>query len=89
MSDRLDLLARRILSQRLVSIANTMSQQAKSEGLDIEVSSDMPSGSSGAEGSLRLSGQGLMRAQYGDRGTAPTGLISRLIQATAQNRRSS
>nr|WP_321463379.1 hypothetical protein [uncultured Cohaesibacter sp.] len=83
MSNRLQALAKRILSARLDQYAETLAKTASAQGVNLTVTS----GLSGNTGSLHLSGEGLIRAHYGDQTTAPSAIVARLLQDLAQERK--
>ena len=74
-------LIERVLAKRLPHIAQRIQELAEGEGLALNVAPDIRTSS------LVMSGQGLLKQQFGDRGTAPTLPITRLIHAAASKRR--
>nr|WP_321483484.1 hypothetical protein [uncultured Cohaesibacter sp.] len=83
MSSHLNAIAQRILSARIGSYAEIIANDLTAEAADISVEADLSDGT----GSIRLSGDRLLHAHYGDQESAPSGLVVKLLEGLAQQRR--
>nr|WP_320142798.1 hypothetical protein [uncultured Cohaesibacter sp.] len=83
MSGHLNAIAQRILSARIGSYVEIIANDLTEKAADISVEADFSDGT----GSIRLSGDRLLHAHYGDQESAPSGLVVKLLEGLAQQRR--